>query len=653
MTIKPAALFDPVVGNIGMFDAGATVALHFTEPLGVMPSDARGNLGELAPDAGTTDPTSVDAWSGKGRQFRQSLSAALLAVDAVNGNTLLTRDATIQAILALTLSGAAGAQTIYVRGTHSGAAAEAFALGLEVQETAPGSGLVDIRLFWEDSGGTIRTQTAGTFAHAGDGVFFLLTATRRWASPTSVVVRYYVNDQLVAEVASANGDIAGGTTGHTTIGARKSGGAWSKYLNGAIDELVVLPFEISGEEIRETYRRLALHQPAGVEMFSGLAPPGVPWTRDPSNNIGRHVKVAGQALGTSIAAAEELRALWLPDAVPLAAIERWERVCKLSPRALDSLDTRRARVIAFLSRIQGYTVPALKNALAPVLVADTADLEILEFSQVIDDKFATLELERWLVGSAGTWAIAANELKVTAAIGADIRWEPSRAPCHVRMSMGQQNRDGVFIVAGKLSTYWAALPANTLVGLFMYNRVSNNAIWFGVKTEAGVRKLGYVMFSGNVMGAFVPLANPSVDAPYWLRITSRITDGLGNQSSVAFWWSTVGSTGPFTTQEVITGLFDLEQAGFGAVSTDAALATGLQATFDDFFMRCQKSKRPFHWYAYRSMSIGDANQDMIGATNLVRKMKPAQTYTAAIESKSLLCDDVRLGQCDHGPMGAL
>lgn len=659
MSVIPEILSDPIPGNIGLRrDELSNIVLRLGEPTGVLPADEVGNLDNLAADTGTTAPAQVATWTGYGRRFRQGASTALITSDleapGENLHSVLLRDVTVQAILALTLSGATGQQTVIARGANDGSTSERYCYGLELLETAPGSGLVTVRWFWQDEAGTIHTDAGGTFATPGDGQFFLLTATRRWQSTTSVVCRYYIGGVQIAEVASANGSISGGTTGHTTLGGRKSGGTWSNFLNADLDELVVSSVEISPEEIYETERRLAEHQMAGVDAFTGLAPPGAPWYRNPANAIGRLVKVAGQALGTAVAEAERLRALWLPDAAPIYKIADWEALCGLAPKPSDSLDTRRARVVAYLSRDNGFSIPEVQAALAESLDLAASDIPILEFSNTITDSFTALAPERWRVGSVGTWAIASNALSLTQASGADLRHTPTFADCHVRTPVA----DWHLSMQVKLDAWWTLLPVNTIVGLFLYSFLSKNALWFGVMNVAGVHQLGYVSYRDGVLGAFVPLANPIGDMPLWLRISNLdsppggfvIGDGGG---AFNFEWSTTGPSSGFTVQGVSTGLLqDVEWGGMAAMSTDASLASDLAATFDDFFLRNENGTRPFNWYAYRDPGLS-GSPDMTTANLIVKRIKPAHTYAAATESKSVLCDDPLYGLCDGGPMGAL
>lgn len=661
--IVPFVLYDPVPGNIGLRqDEYSNIVLRLGEKDGVQPRDEVGNLNDLITEVGAVAPLQVSSWTGFGRRFRQANTNGLVANDqeSPDGNlhSLLQRDVTVQTIIAITLSGAAGPMTIIARGADDGSVDERYCYGLELQEQAAHPGCIEVRWFWQDTTGAVITEPAGVFAHAGDGNFFLLTATRRWESSSRVVTRYYVGGEQIAELVTADGSIDGGTTGHTTIGGRKAAGAWGRYLNADIDEIVVSSCEISGEEIHETHRRLSEHQPAGVAMFVGLMPPGAPWYDNPGNSIGRLVKIAGQALGTGIAEAERRRALWLPDAATLAKIGDWEDLCGLTAKPRDSLDTRRARVVAYLSRDNGFALAQVQSALAPTLdVSNPSQIDIIEFSNTISDDFSALAPERWTVGDPGAWSIVSGELEVAKTAGADIRWLPTRAQSFVRMALPAT--DGVLTAQIKLSTYWASLPVNTIVGLWLSNRRTRDSLWFGVKNIGGVHQLGYVSFVNGAQGAFVPLVNPLPDQSWWLRIATPSAGALVGDSGghYNFQWSSTGPTTGFSSQLVSFGLpfgfrGGAEWVGAAAMSTDAALAANLQATFDDLLIRCPNGDRPFYWYAYRDPSLGGA-PDIVGANSVARRIKPAHTFASAVQSKSVLCDDPINGLCDRGPMGAL
>lgn len=649
-TYTPPTLFDPVPGNIGLI-GDSIVLLHLNEPAGVFPADASGNLNNLGSDTGTTMPTPIACWADDGRRFGQSTPDALYSTDATDGDTLELRDVSVQCILAPTFAGASGAQTIIQRGDHDGTAGEPIAYGLEILE--PASGQIEFRWFWEDSAGTIHTQAGGVYVHPGDGEFVLLTATRRWNSTTSVTCRYYAADQLLGEITSTNGDIAGGTTGHMMVGGRKTSGSWSNFLNADLDELRVVDYEMSADEVRATWARLSIHQPNGVAMFAGLQPRGSKWFADPGNGIGRMTKATGEILGYAISLIEELRENWLPDQAYAEWITRWEAALKLSAKPRDSLDTRRARVIAFLSRLRGYSAPAIAQILSEPLQLATSDIQLLRFSNRITDALSSINAQRWSAGPMGTWSIASSQLQI--AETADLSEYPSN-PCGLQMSIPASNLPrvtrfgaGAIVAQVELASI-TSLPNNAVIGLFLFDRVSNDALWFGVE-QAGVhRALGYILWQGGVHQGFVQLLALAPSTPIWLRVRPQTLQDV--MFTPLLGYSTTSAVDGFTeTTGTSFTLNPPNNAGVGVLGL-SGVTTALQATFADFRLLAYRGDRPFRWYAYRDPSLA-GSPDIVGAQLALAGAKPAHTYAGVCQNMSVLCDDTRDGLCDRGPLGGL
>lgn len=650
----PPTLFDPVPGNIGLI-GDSMILMHFEEPNGVPPRDsAPGGVDTMNYD-GNTPPTQVSCWAGRGLDFEGA--SALIGKDISPGSTLALQDVTIQTIVAPKSGIMTSVPGVVIqRGDLDGTTPESVAYGLDIFEFTPGQ--MTIHMFWSDSLGIIHRGGGATYQHPGDGEFVLITATRRWNSPTSATYRYYVADQLLGETtvtSSIAGAITGGTTGHTCIGASKSAGAWSNFLGAKIDDLRVVDYEMSHDEVRETWRRLSVHQPNGVAMFDGLSPPGVRWYKNPGNRIAAFVKIIGELLGVVIARTEELRANWLPDQAYADLIARWESVLEISAKPNDSLDTRRSRVIAFLSRLRGYSVPAIQQILSELLALLPAQIQILQFSNLITDTLATLNSLRWLTGSGAAWSIVGGQLQVLANAGSNIQWAESRIDAHVRMAIPQTTvrsaprGPGALYAQVELASI-TSLGANAIVGLFLYNRATDDSIWFGVKNVAGTNVIGYQIYSAHVLGAFVTLDTPAPAAPIWLRVTpSALTDQTAN---LKFGYSTTGPTSGFTdSAPVATGIVP-QHAGVAAMSTDSALAGNVQVTFANFQLLAYAGDRPFAWYAFRDPALS-GTPDIAGAQLAIASARPAHTFAGVTQNTSVICDDPRDGLCDRGPCGGL
>lgn len=622
----------------------STILLHLDEPEGVHSSDSVGNLEDLWPgdfDGDSRMPTSVETWAGRGRMFAQGGGGnvtILTGADRAGRDTLLVRDATVQAILSLTAAGASGAQTVICRGWN----AEDVSYCLQLEHVA--GGLVEVRWFWTG----MTTPLAGVFAHPGDGKEFLLTATRRWESPTRVVLRYYVNDQKIAELASAEGNIAGATTDTTTVGARYSDNGvtvdFREILNGTIDELLVADAELSHEEIRHTWKRLTEYQPGGVETMVGLIPPGLDWYANPSNTMGRRMKLLGEGLGLAVAANEELRSMFLPDATTVEVMPRWERLEGLSPRPRDSLDTRRARVIGYMSREEGYSPPAVKVAIADLLDQDIADVDLREFTNEFIDGFdIAINDQRWIAGDVGGWSIDVGEVVLHVATGEDLGWSLARYPTYQRSVLDRG--DDVVFMAGTLVD-WGTLPTDAGVGLYMHDRRVHDLFWFGVYFDGVDYKIAHRSVVAGVEGAVVDIDAAPGAGPLYLRIR---TDNNPASPGFTLSYSTDGSTFTDVVVGSALGERNLDWGGFLAIAA-GVLAEDLDARVDDFIAWCPGSLLPFCWYAYRDPGLAGV-PDMIGADLVVQKIKPAHTHGAAIQRLELLADDPRLGLCDRCPVG--
>lgn len=622
----------------------AIALLHLDEPDGVLLSDALSNLDDLTVDLDSTQPASVETYTGRGRQFVAADLTALRGQDRPGRDTILTRDMTVQAILSLDL--VAGVQVLLARGLRSGAASERYSYGIELEQQADFAGYVEARWFWQDGDDNVRVQPGGVWEHAGDGALFLFTATRRWESSEIVVVRYYINGDMIAELESTDGDISGGTTGHFTLGARQNAGAWEGFLNGTLDELLITDHEMSPAEVRHTWLRLSEYQPGGLDAFVGLIPPGLPWAKDLGNLVGRHVRHAGESIGFANASCEELRALWLPNVAPLGQIEKWEGLCGLTAKPRDSLEVRQARVVAFMSRDEGFHLPSIEQALSGPLACTPEQVEIIENSNVQTDPFDELDLdERWLAADDSHWS-ADGELHLALPAGADLRWANVLAGENLRMPVDNDRGTSGLFASVKLAGY--SLPADGGVGILLLQRRTQRALWFGVLKDGGVNKLGYRKADGATLGAFTPIVNPAA-AAYWLRV-SRVDDPSLFGVTYKLAYSTVGPNTGFASSSVIIGIDDFDWAGLGVFGTAAATGADLTADFDDWKLRCPKSVRPFYWFAYRDPSI-PGKPDMIGARHVIKKLKPAHTFGSAIESKSVLAGDERFGLVFVGPCG--
>jgi hypothetical protein len=388
-------------------------------------------------------------------------------------------------------------------------------------------------------------------------------------------------------------------------------------------------------------------------MFAGLSPPGSRWYRNPGNQIAGMVKTAGELVGYAVAKAEELRANFLPDQAYQDVIARWEGVLKIASKPRDSLDSRRTRVIAFLSRLRGYSIPAIQQILSGPLDCDTSDVQILQYSNLITDALSSLNAQRWSAGPAGTWSIVGGQLQVAAASTVDLTQYPG-APCYLRTPIPQSTlrnspRGAGAVVAQVEVASIASLDNQSLIGLTLFDRVSNDALWFGVKQISAHRALGYTIWQGGIEQAFVTLVSSWTTLPLWLRVRPQTLQD-GSFEPILGYSTTSATTGFTETSGVSFTINPPNNAGVGVIGGN--MSGALQATFANFAMLAYDGDRPYSWFTYRDPALG-GSPDITTGQLLLSASKPAHTRAGVCQNTSVLCDDTRDGLCDRGPLGGL
>lgn len=387
------------------------------------------------------------------------------------------------------LSNIAG--TLYAHGKGT-AAADFLSAGVELRVVNPSSGVGELRWLWQNAAGTLKRQAGGYFAAPTDGSSVLLTATRRWVSPTSAILRYFVGGQMLAEVETADGDIGGGTAGVTTIGARYDGAAWVDFFDGVIDELRVVDYELTPEEIAATWRRIAELQPDGYRTMRDLMQPGLPISDDPSSRVQSDLRTLGNALGYGSSQVENVRDNLMPDRAYGAVLNRWERITQKPAKPTDSVDKRRARVVGHLGKRDGVSPPGVQNALAELFAMRAADIPIIAFDNTIREQWAALEGERWLTAVNGTSVNTIAGALLTKSGGVNATWD-SGASASTRI-----------IGDGRIDVF-APLPAANEQKIFgftdlvvpLHNSATKWALQFGrtANNSLDVRESDAVVFS--------------------------------------------------------------------------------------------------------------------------------------------------------------
>lgn len=517
----------------------------------IPPHDEIGSLGPFSsPGALIDTPDVVDGFAGRARHFQNG--TGLLATDAVTGGTLLARDVSVQMIIAwdpAAQDSAGEPGAIIARGDGTGLAEYMpFALELAVVDASLAIG--ELRWLWHDSAGALKTQPGGHLKvpSMAAGEFMMLTATRRWVSSTEVVMRYYAGAELIAEVASADGDIGGGTTGTTSIGTRYDTGtaAYYHFLEGDIDELRVCDYELSAEEIEMTWRRLSELQPAGEALVRALMPPDARGkmaviSTDPGSDVQVDLRIAGQALGFAAAQVENVRQNLMPDRAYGPVLRQWESIAAVPVRGGDSYETRRARVLAHLRSRAGCSIPGVRQALRTVAGCAPEQLEILSFSSTIIEPFDSIDELRWWNENPADWTILAGAARVqTGAVA--IPWVPDlRGGRMIAMSVVPRELKARF----KLTP--TALPDGAVAGITLWSASGHDAFFFGIRNNAAVYEIGWERWEDNVQTVAFTVLDTSAAVDHWFRVAPvKGEDWTGDLIDTVVSYSTTDADTGFT-----------------------------------------------------------------------------------------------------------
>jgi len=638
-------------GTIGLYDPSAIVMLRLNEEDDDdHPADSAGSLNDLDTISGaspTTVPAVTAGVTGRGRAFVEG--DGLSASDRVSGTTLLNRDVTVQAILSWDIVGqftTGEGGTIVSRGQMNGVAAQAIAFGLVLDVVDAPSSRGQMSMIWEAPQGSLRLVQSPEFTLL-PGKFTMLTATRRWISPTSVVVRFYIGDQLLGEVASAFGAIAGGTTGTTTVGYLNLGSNGS-FLIGVIDELMVLDHEISIEEIEATWKRITVYQPLGYQLFLELHDPGFPIPLDRGSDAQLDTRMTGVTLGFAAAQFENLRANFLPGRAYGSVLEQWEELVRVSPQPTDDIDTRRQRAVARFRQRRGSSIDGLKDALVDLIGdAEVSDLQFLAFDNTVREDFSSIRTERWdltpgpsggtMTSVSGAGRLNVGGLATHAMTGVTRDWVTMRQSVG---GDGKQAQAMTKMVFTGSNTYEAGIyfsEEGASGGDFILLGLELSGGNYRVVTESFIAGVSQGLVVQAVIGAVAPAA-------IWLHLFQTTTDGIWKAA-----WSTTSGTAGFTTSANITHPTVAHWSGCYIRGT--ASASGITADFDDHVLRSPFGSRPFNAYVLLDEG-GGFTPDSDGASSVIRAIKHAFVTGTFITTTSVLCDNTNSG-CDAGPMGGI
>lgn len=635
--------FDPP-GAIGLVFDDARVMLKLHDPdVAVPPRDEAGALDDLLPPVGAVAPQVVGAAMGKGRAFWPGLLNALAAKDLSTGSSLATRDCTIMAIVAWDVAGQAlaGAPgTLVCRGDSSGAAEfVSYELRFVVVNAAARTG--SLVWSWQDTAGAVKTQTAVQFTCPTG--FTLITATRRWVSPTEVMLRYYIGDNLIGEVTSSDGSIGGGVTGTFLLGANRAGGVnLGGFFAGIVDEIAIFDREMCLEEIEDTWLRITVYQPLGVQLYREMHDDGFPQSLEPSSDVQLENRWIGMTLGFAASRFENIRRNLVPQRAYGRTLEDWEKALRPTTQPGQSFDERRARVLARLRQRLGSSIPGFQASLEVLLGgADPSLLTFLAFSNTWVDGFASINPLRWDTRGS-SWVASGTTANFVAGDTNQHAWPTDKI--YLRRSIDGNGRQAHQIVKLRFATS----PTNSEAGIYFGDHARGNYFLLGLRNTGvanfrvyteefvnGISQGGAVDQgdSGSAVGAGV--------VPVWLYIHQAET----------FWeitWSIVDGV-TFPAPIIVASTPNNAYWAGCYARTVGAVGSSMTAQFDDHTLRLPYGLSPLNAWVVLDAALG-FRPDVPGARQIVETVKHLFVAGSFATALAVTYDDIDNGY-DNAPMG--
>lgn len=638
-------------GGLGLVDRSAKLLIRFDElDTATRPQDETGvceDFDIISTPVATVMPIKAISALGRGRTFNAA-TMGLGARDLDPGATLLTRDATVQVIMSwdAAAQNAAGIPgTIISRGV-GGSSAEFVSYGLRLDVADAPTFTALIRWYWQDVAGVVKLQT-GAQVCLPPGQYTMLTATRRWVSPTHVELAYYVGDALLATVTSVDGSIGGGTTGLVQLGCRTIAGVNGAFLAGTLDELMVLDRELCAEEIEATWLRLTRYQPLATQLFRDQFDPDFPMAGEPDADQQLDIRMTGHALGLAASNVENLRANFLPQRAYGSTLEQWEEATAVTPKpgATGSIEERRARVLARLRQKQGVSIPGLEQALGDLVDCDVGDLEFIAYSPLVSDDFASLDPVLWDMTPTGCASAVSGKARFAPGAGTYLLDDSHRDWKTIARPISQPSIPGAFGGEHVVSKLVISTPQNNFeAGVWFGDKSHNNYILLGLRQD-GVFRIVTERFVAGASQGLTVLATPGANpAATWLHLYEHAA-GLWTAA-----WSFTAEIGPFASSAPLAHPTLVHWGGF-YIRSIAAVGAGPVADFDDLRLWMPNGTRSFNAYVFRDPGLG-GTPDLAAAQSVIRAIKHAFTHAAIITSRAVLSADPG-SPCDSGPMGAL
>jgi hypothetical protein len=622
----------------------ATVALYRFDELAdnVFPVDAQGNMVDLGDDSGSAPPLAlpivVTALTGRGRQFGTDIG--LQALESVADSTRLLRDVTVRAFLTYEIGNAGNGDvgTIVVRG-KTGSAAERVLFGLEIERLS--ATVAQLRARWQEASGTDAIVSGFPFKPPPSGKFFHVAMSRQWLTTTSCTVTYLVNDTILGTETVTQGNIGNGSGGALVVGAAGDGaGNYERFLpdDSIIDSLTIEDDAMADEELRQEFRRIAVHQPNGYRVLRAYQPPGGAWTREPGSIVQRLFGAEGDGLGFTIAQMEKLRDDYLPDRAYDETLQFWERITLLAPRPSDTIAQRRLRVLGFLQRILGYSVPDVKSSLEPLFGLTASQIDVVEYDGLRTDTFDDDDItappsKTWVTyPRAGTVSIAAGICTITAPNTSNADWptaggSPPWREASLSALVGEDTDGATLVTKIDDSTGGTNSVTNVVLGHIWRTSNLQDGIAIGRREFGAFDALSYSIVTGGVQGAMTNLVTTlSLARPYWLL--TRYKGGGDFEVAV----STTGPlTGYGTYYQITGGPTGIKWCGFGLVAKrTGTLGTNMTLEFDDAYIYEPSGIRGYAWQAFRDPGLG-GSYDLATAQLQLEKQGPAHAHGCAVD----------------------
>jgi hypothetical protein len=396
-----------------------------------------------------------------------------------------------------------------------------------------------------------------------------------------------------------------------------------------IDELRISRVARTAEEIRQVHRRLFVYTRWAQELVHSLQPPGV-YSQDPDSLVQRLYAVGADALATGWALIEELLEDFLPDRAT-RTLSEWEVVTGLLPRPHDTVAQRRARVLAFLRKIHGYSRASIADAIAPVLGLTAADLVFTEGRNRIADDFTGASVHgRWTQRpGGGVVAVAAGALTLSFAIAADARWATSP---RIIMSLVDPGGAEIYVQVTALSIG----NVGDVTGLVYIDPSTADGTVFGLRWNGTEYDFVHVTIQGAVETTTMLASGASLPVVLRVREVAGAVE-LYHSSGFDGPWVQLGGTHVLVGTPLAAGLV--------LIGEDASAAAASSASFGEFRVWMPQSRQVFQWWV--SAAAGSPSKaDLFAAQRLVNEMKPSHTRGTVIGTVFLTDDPDSLTDLD-------